>query len=408
MTSEPVGGLRILVVPAKPWPCDHPMLETVFAKILPARGHRVEWVMWTDRTDGVDATWHDSLVHLTPLRTGSAVAVVNRWLRLLMRMYRIARSERFDMIQVRNSSAAGLAAIAIRRATGIPFAFQASFPVAEWTTEAARRGDVRAPALRRIAAGLQRALRTSLIRRADLVLAISDRMRDDLVRDGAAANRIVVFPLGTDDPPEPDTGAVRSLRSELGLGDGLLILYVGSISPQRELAFLVHVAAIVAERHPAARWMLVGPSSNGEDELLRREVARAGLADRFDIHRAVPRTEVPSFLALSSLTVSPIPPVPIYLVSSPSKTVESLAAGRPVVATAIPDQQTVVRESGGGVIAPYRPDAFADAISALLDNPQQRAAMGAAGRDWVREHRSYEGLATLLEHAYVEAIRKRR
>ena len=107
-----------------------------------------------------------------------------RWYRLLMRMYRIARSERFDMIQVRNSSAAGLAAIAIRRATGVSFAFQVSFPVAEWTTEAARRGDVRAPALRRIAAGLQRVLRKSLIRRAVLVLAISDRMRDELVRDG--------------------------------------------------------------------------------------------------------------------------------------------------------------------------------------------------------------------------------
>ena len=127
MTSDSAGRLRILVVPAKPWPCDHPMLEAVFAKILPARGHRVEWVMWTDRTDGVNAAWHDSLVHLTPLRTGTAVAVANRWYRLLMRMYRVARSEDFDMIQVRNSSAAGLAAVAIRRATGIPFAFQVSF-----------------------------------------------------------------------------------------------------------------------------------------------------------------------------------------------------------------------------------------------------------------------------------------
>lgn len=408
MTSDSAGRLRILVVPAKPWPCDHPMLEAVFAKILPARGHRVEWVMWTDRTDGVNATWHDSLVHLTPLRTGSAVAVANRWYRLLMRMYRVARSEDFDMIQVRNSSAAGLAAVAIRRATGIPFAFQVSFPVAEWTTEAARRGDVRAPALRRIAAGVQRALRKRLVRRADLVLAISDRMRDELVRDGAPANRIVVIPLGTEDPPEPDARAVGSLRSELGLGDGPVILYVGSISPQRELGFLVHVAANLVEAHPDARWVLLGPSLNGEDERLRREVDRAGLADRFDIHGAVPRSEVPTYLALSSLTVSPIPLVPIYLVSSPSKTVESLAAGRPVVATAIPDQQTVVGESGGGLIVPYRPDAFADAISALLSDPQRRGAMGAAGRNWVREHRSYEGLATTLELAYVEAIRRRR
>ena len=73
LTTSPVRALRILAVPAKPWPCDHAMLESVFAQILPARGHRVEWVMWADPPITSPATWHGSTVHLT--RYGAA----RRW-----------------------------------------------------------------------------------------------------------------------------------------------------------------------------------------------------------------------------------------------------------------------------------------------------------------------------------------
>ena len=109
--TPPVRALRILAVPAKPWPCDHAMLESVFAQILPARGHRVEWVMWADPPITSPATWHGSIVHLTRYGAGSAMAAAGRWFRLIVRMVQLARSEGPDVIQVRNSTAAGLAAM---------------------------------------------------------------------------------------------------------------------------------------------------------------------------------------------------------------------------------------------------------------------------------------------------------
>ena len=214
--TPPVRALRILAVPAKPWPCDHAMLESVFAQILPARGHRVEWVMWADPPITSPATWHGSIVHLTRYGAGSAMAAAGRWFRLIARMVQLGRSEGPDVIQVRNSTAAGLAAIALRRTTRSIFVFQVSFPVAEWTAEAARRGDVRVPTLRRAASSVQRALRGWLVRRADLVLAISDRMRDELVREGVASDKVLSFPLGADLTPKPDPAAVEALRADLG------------------------------------------------------------------------------------------------------------------------------------------------------------------------------------------------
>jgi glycosyltransferase involved in cell wall biosynthesis len=399
--------LRILVVPAKPWPSDHPVLESVFAEQLPARGHHVEWVMWTGAGSTADATWHGTPVHLTAFRAGSFVAAIDRWWLLLRRMVDVARRQRFDVVQVRNSTAAGLVALALCRIQSSTFAFQVSFPVPEWTARAARRGEVRAPTVRRVASWFQRSLRDWLVRRADVVEAISERMREELVRRGASPRRVVTLPLGADLPPEPDPTAVQRLRDELGLCDQHLILYTGSISPQRELGFLVRVAERVAERHDDVHWLLLGPTAGGEADRLREMAARSGLADRFQVREAVPRREVSTYLALATLAVSPVPVVPIYLVSSPAKTVESLAAGRPIVATPIPDQEAVLRGSGGGLVAPYRPAAFADAISSLLVDAERRAVMGRAGQAWVREHRSYERLASRLERALVAAAESR-
>jgi glycosyltransferase involved in cell wall biosynthesis len=51
-------------------------------------------------------------------------------------------------------------------------------------------------------------------------------------------------------------------------------------------------------------------------------------------------------------------------------------------------------------VAPFDVDAFADALEALLGDPELRRKAGESGRAYVREHRSYERLATQVEVAY--------
>lgn len=404
MTSVPAAppgrGLRILMVPLKPWPTDHAMLESVYAMRLPGRGHRVDWLMWSQAPASGTTSWHGTEVHLTRYGSGSVLAAAGRWWRLLRAMDHQLRSGTFDLVQVRNSSAAAALALLLCRRTRTKVVFQLSFPVAEWVREAARRHEVRAPRFRSALAPVQIALRRAVVRRADLVLAISERMRSDLIREGAPASRVVVFPLGADEPSGTRSAEIEALRRTLGIGADPLVLYFGAISPQRELGFLVEVAVRVANRHPSARWILIGPSASGGSERLVAAAAAAGLAGRFDVRGPVPRSEIASYLATATLTVSPVPLDDVYLPSSPTKVVESLASGRPVVATPIPDQETVLRESGGGVIAPFDADAFAGAVAGLLDDPDEAKAMGERGRIWVREHRSYEHLADTVEDAY--------
>ena len=73
---------------------------------------------------------------------------------------------------------------------------------------------------------------------------------------------------------------------------------------------------------------------------------------------------------------------------------EAAASGRPVVATRTAAMEALVDPSRGVLVEPDDPDALADAIGALLDDPERARAMGEAARAWVTEHHSSAQMAS--------------
>src|SRR5207244_1339415 len=93
-----------------------------------------------------------------------------------------------------------------------------------------------------------------------------------------------------------------------------------------------------------------------------------------------------------------------HKVASPTKSLEGLCAGVPVVGSAEVDEHPAILEpSGGGVSVPWDKARFADAVVSLLENPARRRAMGEQGRRWVLAHRTYAHLTDYLERI-LEAV----
>lgn len=410
-------SLSILIIPHKDFPCDHAMLEAVYTQLLPARGYAISWLMRSHQfaTNG-EAFWNGTKVYVTPVPPRGVPPIVRRllgmlrlwgqgqrllsWVQLYASAYRLVLKNGFDFIQVRNSVSAALLAYFISRVhRSTTFVFQYTFPIPELVIADVSAGRTRFSTIDALIARLEIRLRRFLLARADLVIAISDEMRKHLIRGGATNDRIAVCPMATDCPPPPDPRRVQTLRDELGLNGARVIIHLGEITPERQLDFLVRVAERVKRRHPLVKWLFLGPDYDRESSL-QRSAVDAGLAPDMLFVGRVPRREVPAYLALAELSVSPIPPIPMFWLSSPTKTIESLAAGCPVVGTEIPDQAAVLRASGGGVVVPFDEDGFAAGVVTLLDQPARAAEMGRLGRDYVYAHRTYTGLAGLLDTRY--------
>jgi glycosyltransferase involved in cell wall biosynthesis len=98
----------------------------------------------------------------------------------------------------------------------------------------------------------------------------------------------------------------------------------------------------------------------------------------------------------TTVAVSAIPRGEVYDVSSPTKTVEYLALGIPVVVNDIPDQEDLVNETGGGICCRMEPDTFADAIAKVLEDRETYARSAVACRKRLLEQRGYDGLSQLV------------
>jgi glycosyltransferase involved in cell wall biosynthesis len=87
---------------------------------------------------------------------------------------------------------------------------------------------------------------------------------------------------------------------------------------------------------------------------------------------------------------------------------EAMAAGLPVVATAVGGTPEVVVDGVTGFLVPPRdPEALADAILCLLRDPELRKRMGTVGRARVTEHFSVEQMVGKTEALYEQLLKEK-
>jgi glycosyltransferase involved in cell wall biosynthesis len=108
----------------------------------------------------------------------------------------------------------------------------------------------------------------------------------------------------------------------------------------------------------------------------------------------VPRDDVPGLLAAADICLVPLRDVPLFSTFIPSKIFEYLAAGKPIVASVRGEPGEILREAGAIVVEPEQPQALADAIEELAQDPDKRGKMSLAGREYVMKNFDRKELAS--------------
>jgi glycosyltransferase involved in cell wall biosynthesis len=241
-----------------------------------------------------------------------------------------------------------------------------------------------------------RGLEAFLARAADALVAVSDSVKRDLVELGVApAPKIRVIPLGL------ELGALASalprgtLRREAKIpADAPLVGIVGRLVPIKDVPSFLSAARRVRERRPDARFAVVG---DGEERAaLEQQSTSLGLADA--VHFFGWRRDLAAVYGDLDVVVNAS-----RNEGTPVALIEALAAGRPVVATAVGGTRDLLgKDERGLLVPPGEPEALAQAVVAVLEGSEASRRRAQAGREHVLTQHSSERLFQDMDALYRE------
>ncbi len=399
--------LRILLVTSDKFPPFRPAARLLFGRELAARGHVVDWLVQAERESdypadapGADGAHDYAGGRAWIAHTDDGHSRLRRlrkyWLdfRNDLRLFGCVRRGGYDVVQVKDKYLAALLAVIACRRHRVPLSYWLAYPHGEASLYEARHGIARYRGFYFVRGLFMRLVLYRIVLPASrLVFVQSEQMRDDIAAEGIPAAKMTPVPGALDPEEIPWTPSPPA--------SGKRIVYLGTLIRTRRLDFLVRVYARVRERHPDAALVFVGRGEMPEDEaLLRAEADRLGVSDGVHFTGHLPMREAWAYVRDCAVGVSPYFPSFTLNSTSPTKLIEYMAMGRPVVANDHPEQRRVIEQSGAGHCVAWDEDAFADAICSVLDDPTAAAEMGTRGREWVLAHRTNALMAERIEHDY--------
>jgi glycosyltransferase involved in cell wall biosynthesis len=289
----------------------------------------------------------------------------------------------------------GMAGLDAARIQRIPHAIEMNAPLA---AEAARyRGLTAEP--------LARTIEEKVLRGTDLIFTVSRSLEEHCQALGVPAGRLRTVSngahLGAFTPGLP--GGER--RRELGWTDGEVVIgFVGGLRPWHGGLDLAAAFIRLAASHPKARLLIVGDGpERGPMEAL---IADADLSDRAHFLGIVSHDAVPSYLASMDIAVAPYRPEDAFYFS-PLKLFEYMAAGKPIVASALGQIEEVIADGvNGALVDPSDSDALVGGIGRLIDDGAMRQRLGSRARRSAEEHHAWSHKVAQIEAGLEEVVNR--
>lgn len=302
------------------------------------------------------------------------------WLAAAVLTVWAAAREGFDCIQACNPPDTYFALALPFKLAGKPFVFDHHDLAPELYT--ARFGKERGPVPL-----LLRALERATFATADHVVSTNESFRRVARTRGHKADGAVTI---VRNGPPLDRLRRRPQRPELRHGRQFLACWVGIMGAVDDgvdiaLRAIDHFVHVLGRQDCHFTFLGDGEAFDDMRELARR----LGITEFVTFTGWVNQERVFEYLSTSDLALQPDPKSPRTDVSSATKTVEYMGLGVPVVAFDL-DETRVVAADAAAFATDNDPVSFAGLMAELLDDPETRAAMGAAGRARVRDELAWD------------------
>ncbi len=266
-----------------------------------------------------------------------------------------------------------------------------------WPAFAIQLGILRNPILIQLSLLLERFLYS----RADSLVVNSPGFIDHLIGRGAQKIKIVLIRNGVDPAMFDPTSEGAEFRARHGLYEKFVALYAGAHGLSNDLTVLLDAAELL-RKDRRIRFLLVGDGKEKPGLVLQ---ATERKLDNVVFLPPVAKLEMAEVLAACDCGIAILKPIPLYGTTYPNKVFDYMAAGRPVILAIDGVIRKVVEDACAGLaVPPGNPQALADAVRTLVDDPSAARKMGFRGRSAVERDFGREEQAREMERLMREVV----
>ena len=217
-----------------------------------------------------------------------------------------------------------------------------------------------------------------LYRRARAIIPVTESFREDLVARGVPREKIHVVINGVDlDRYEPRPRD-PALEREFDLTGKFVAGYMGTHGMAHALPKVLEAAQLLLHREDIVFFFA---GSGAERARVEQLVKERNLHNVRLIPRQ-PKERMPALWSACDLAIVPLRDTPVFATVIPSKIFEAMGMGVPILMSLPEGEATaIIRATASGVcVPPEDPQAMADAIAALADDPARMASLRQTAR----------------------------
>lgn len=309
---------------------------------------------------------------------------------------RLARRWRPDVVHAHSPYRCILPAYVVARRLGLPVVYEVR---GLWEDSGVMQGNIRPGSVKyRYHVWLEQ----QGLEVADVVVAIGEHLREDLIRRGVPEDRCFVVPNAVEPsrfvPREPDAQLIRHHRLRANV-----LGYIGSHRQMEGIEYFIGAFAKIAARREDVSLLLVGDDDrNGP--LLRRRAVELGVADRIVFTGRVPFDQIARYYSVIDIFAVTRPSGRATELVTPLKPLEAMAMGKAVIGSSVGGIRELIDDGQTGLL--YEAGNVEDlvrAIERLLDDPALRERLASSGRGHVLEQRNWERVCRRYDLVYRKA-----
>lgn len=221
----------------------------------------------------------------------------------------------------------------------------------------------------------------AVLHSADLVVVVSNPLKDELISRGIPENHILINPNGVDPRLfRPDINPTR-IKEKYQLDGRIVVGFIGTFGPWHGIDILARTVKPVLARNSQIIFLLIGDGSLKEKmkQIIHNDGADASVV----FTGKIPQQEAPEFLSACDILVSPHVQNAdgSRFFGSPTKLFEYMAMGKAIVASDLEQiGEVLTHEKNALLVPPGDPEHLAEAILRLAGDPALRARLGLEAR----------------------------